>query len=144
MTGTQYGHLVKPLPVRKGPEGPNADYIAWMQGKDLEGFDLNFTWGSYSQLGDWERGRDPHVHPYNECLVFVGHDTNDLTYLGAELEISLGKEQEKHVIDKASVVIVPAGMPHCPLITKRVERPFSFYLIALGGQPQYEWLGVRK
>ena len=146
MTETKYGHLVKPLNIRdtQRKSGGNADHIAGFGGKDLEGLNLNFTWGSYSGLGDWEPGRDPHVHPYDECLVFVGHDTDDLTYLGAELEIALGKEQEKHVIDKASVVTVPGGMVHCPLVTRRVDKPFSFFLIALGAEPKYEWLGLRK
>ncbi|MFC1900147.1 hypothetical protein ACFLYN_00990 [Chloroflexota bacterium] len=139
--GTKYGHLVKPLPIRKGPGGANADHIAWLRGETLEGMNVNFTWGSYSGLGDWEPGRDPHVHPYGEALVFVGHNTDDLTYLGAELELCLGKEQEKHKIDKASVVTVPGGMVHCPLVTTKVDRPFSFFLIALDAEPSYTWLG---
>jgi hypothetical protein len=51
MLSSKYGHLVKPLPVKKGPGGANADQISWLQGKDLEGLNLNFTWGLYSGLG---------------------------------------------------------------------------------------------
>ncbi len=139
--GKKYEHLMKPLPMKKGPGGANADQIAWLQGKDLEGLNLNFTWGLYSGLGDWEPGRDPHVHPYDEVLVFVGHNTDDLSYLGAEIEFALGKEQEKHVINKATAVVVPRGLIHCPVVTKKVEKPFSFFLISLSPKPQYEWLG---
>ena len=113
-------------------------------GKDLEGFNLNFTWGVYSGLGDWESGRDPHVHPYDELLVFVGHNADDLTYLGAEIEMHLGEEEERHIIDKASVVVVPKGMVHCPVITKSVEKPFGFFLISLDSKPSYKWLGLEK
>jgi len=103
---------------------------------------LNFTWGLYGDPGDWEPGRDPHVHPYDECLLFVGHNTDDLSYLGAEVELSLGKEQEKHLINKATVATIPRGMVHCPVVTKTNSR-FSFILMALGAQPKYKWLGPK-
>jgi hypothetical protein len=93
---------------------------------------------------DWgtgNKGRDPHVHPYDECLVFVGQNTDDLSYLGAEIEFALGKEEEKHIINKATAVVVPRGLIHCPVVTKKVEMPFSFFLISLNTKPQYEWLG---
>ena len=52
--------------------GPaNADQLVWMYGKDLEGLDLNFTWGFYSKPGiGTARGGGAHVHPVDEvwCL----------------------------------------------------------------------------
>jgi len=161
MSETKYGHLVKPLSVggmdmemqmaqegiamgafAKGPG--NADQLVWLNGRDhLEGMQLNFTWGFYSGLGDWHTGLDPHIHPYPECLVFVGLDPTDINYLGAELEIALGEELEVYTFDKPTVVVVPAGFPHCPLITKKVTSPkgFGFYLISLGDEPETTWLG---
>ena len=158
MEETKYGHLVKPLSVGKmdmqpdesAPErnfamGPgNADKLVWLNGRDhLEGLNVNFTWGFYSGIGEWHTAMDPHTHPYPECLVFVGLDPSNIEYLGAEIEIALGEEQEKHTFDKPSVVVVPAGFPHCPLVTKRVDNPkgFAFYLISLGAEPETTWLG---
>ncbi len=158
MEKTKYGHLVKLLSVGKMdmqgqegvPEGAfamgpgNADKLVWLNGRDhLEGLNVNFTWGFYSGIGDWHTGLDPHIHPYPECLVFVGLDPTNIEYLGAEIEITLGEEMEKHTFDRPSVVVVPAGLPHCPLVTKKVDNPkgFGFYLISLGAEPDTTWLG---
>ncbi|MBN2419672.1 MAG: hypothetical protein JXL81_09835 [Deltaproteobacteria bacterium] len=160
MPQKKYEHLLKPLSMGRieMPEilnadesrtssfmGPgNADKIVWLNGRDhLEGLDLNFSWGFYSGLGDWHTGQDPHVHPYAECLVFVGLDSAKLNYLGAEIEVSLGKEQETYTFDEPVVVIIPAGLPHCPLITKRVFSPkgYGFFLLCLGAEPNTTWMG---
>lgn len=160
MAKRKYEHLIKPLSVGsvdmemmknlKMPKGAfangpgNADSIVWLNGRDhLEGLNLNFTWGFYSGIGDWHTGQDPHIHPYPECLVFVGLDSANLNYLGAEIEICLGEEQEAYTFDRPTVVVVPAGMPHCPLTTKRVWSPknFGFYLASLGSIPTTTWMG---
>jgi hypothetical protein len=160
MTERKYEHLVKPLSVgslemeqMKTPDVPeggfsngpgNADKLVWLNGRDhLEGMALNFTWGFYSGIGDWHTGQDPHVHPYPECLVFVGLDSANIDYLGAEIEVCLGEEQETYTFDEPTVVIVPAGFPHCPLITRRVFSPkgFGFFLASLGADPETTWMG---
>jgi hypothetical protein len=143
MAKTKYGHLIKPLPIKQGPGGANAKQLVWMLGKDLAGLNLNFALGRYDETGIWHSGHGAHTHPFDECLVFFGHDTNDLGYLGAELEISMGKEQEKHTFDVPTVVIVPAGVPHCPLVTRRVDKPFGHFHIALSRQYKVEWLPDR-
>ena len=66
----------------------------------------------------------PHVHPKAEILLFMGADTRNLSDLGGEVELSLGKEKERHVIAEPAAVFVPKGLPHCPLIVTRVDRPF--------------------
>ena len=160
MAKRKYEHLVKPLSVggmgmevAQKPEGPkgafangpgNADSLVWLNGRDhLEGLNLNFTWGFYSGLGDWHSGQDPHIHPYPECLVFVGLDSANINYLGAEIDICLGEEQETYTLSEPSIVTIPAGFPHCPLITKRVWSPkgFGFYLASLGAVPETSWMG---
>jgi len=159
----KYAHLVKPLssskmgermrlrqeeggqPIerpRVGATGSgNADKIYWLTGKDdLEGINLNFSWGFYSGLGDWHTGQDPHTHPYDECLVFVGLDPTDITYLGAEIEIALGEEKEKHTFNVPTAVIVPRGLPHFPLDVKKVDKPFGFIVYNLGPRHDTTWL----
>jgi hypothetical protein len=118
--------------LKMGPA--NADQIVWMYGPDLEGMNLNFTWGFYSGIGDWHTGTDPHIHPYPECLVFVGLDPTNIDYLGAELEIDMGREHERYVFNKPTVVICPGGVPHLPMITREVDQPYSFYVIGLGSE----------
>ena len=139
----KYGHLLKPLNLRKVKRawGGNADIMSGMNAKTLEGFNLNFTWAFHSGLGAWHGDRDPHVHPSDECLVFVGLDPERPDYLGAELEITMGEEQEIHVINTPTIVAVPAGLVHCPLVTKKVDKPYGFSAISLNGEHETTWLG---
>lgn len=65
----------------------------------------------------------PHVHPKPEILFFMGTDVNDLSNLGAEAELVLGKEMETITITKPTAVVIPGGFPHCPLTITRVDRP---------------------
>jgi len=65
----------------------------------------------------------PHIHSKPEILFFLGTDLNDLSKLGAEAEITLGKELETYTIMKPSAVVIPGGFPHCPLTITRVDRP---------------------
>ncbi len=71
----------------------------------------------------------PHVHTYNEFLFFIGTDCNDLSELGGECEMYMGKEMEKHVINKPTVVVQPQGFPHCPLVVTKLEKPFVFSVV---------------
>lgn len=71
----------------------------------------------------------PHVHPYTEFLLFMGADCNDLSYLGAEVEMYMGKEMEKHVVTQPCVAIQPKGHPHCPLIVNKQEKPWIFAVV---------------
>ena len=129
--GQKYDHLFKKMVFRrdiKAKTGPgNADALAWHFGKDLEDFNVNFAFGYYSATGDW--GAKPHTHVSDQFLVFVGLDDKRPDYLGAEIEISLGEEQEKHVIDVPSIVICNAGFAHAPIVTKKVDRLFGFYSV---------------
>jgi len=144
-TGGKYGHLVKKMDLRdmKRKSGGNADFIAGFGGKTLEGLNLNFTWAFHTGLGAWH-DRDPHVHPYDEALLFVGLDPDNPDYLGAEIQIAMGEEQEIHVFDTPTVVVAPGGLVHCPLITRRVEKPYSFSAICLNGEHDTTWLGEDK
>ena len=139
----KYGHLVKKLNLRdtKRTKGGNADFIEWWNGKDIEGFNLNFTWAFHTGLGAWHE-QDPHVHPNDEALLFVGCDPDNPDYLGAELEVAMGDGDDKeiHVFDTPTVVIAPKGLVHCPLITRRVDKPYSFSAISLNTEHETTWL----
>lgn len=140
--GGKYRHLVSKLELRdiNRKSGGNADYIGWWSGKDMEGFKLNFTWAFHTGLGPWHE-KDPHVHPNDECLLFVGLDPDNPDYLGAEIEIAMGEEQEIHVFDTPTVVVAPKGLVHCPLITRKVEKPYSFSAICLNTEHDTTFLG---
>jgi hypothetical protein len=166
-TGTKYSHLIRKMRTAVEPAGAdesgmgyssvigrdgimrpadmgvgpgNGDQIVWLYGKDLEGFNVNFTWGFYSRCGKWHRGGEAHYHPEEEILCFVGLDPNDINYLGAELELGIGKDYERHIFNKPTVAICPAAFPHLPLITRWVDKPYGFFVICLSGEHASPWV----
>ena len=72
-----------------------------------------------------------HTHDFDEVLNFIGTDPENPHDLGAEVEVWIGGE--RHVISSTSSVFVPKGVPHCPLIHRRVDRPFLLVVAALNG-----------
>ena len=131
-------------PSQAPPEremGPgNADQLVWLFGEDLEKFEVNFSWGFYSRAGKWHRGGEAHTHPEAEILCFVGLNPKDINDFGAELEIGLGKDYERHIFNKPTVVICPKGFPHLPLITRWVDKTYAFFVICLSGEHASPWV----
>ncbi len=134
----KYNEYFHDFVYKKGNRGPgDADYYFRMNGKDLNGRNTNFSFGYYSKVGAWDTSAPAgETHPFNECLVFAGLDPKDPNYLGAEVEVALGKNYEKYLINVPSIVCVPKDLPHGPIVTKKVEKPFAFYSIGLAGDYQ--------
>lgn len=117
----------------------NAERLVYYSSRDLEGIPLSFAYGVYASAGKWDRmsGMKGHMHPYDQLHVFVGLDPNDpINYLGAEIQMDMGPEHERYIIDKPSVVIAPKGLVHTPIVTLWVDKPFAALIINLN--PQYE------
>jgi hypothetical protein len=140
---SKYRERIFRLPFRRkgawsyGPLNPDdaGGAITSVNHKDV-GFDFHFNYESirkapyrFGPIPD-----KPHVHSYDEILLFMGSDCNDLSELGAEAEISLGKEMEKHVVTAPAIVALHQGFPHCPLKINKLHKPFIFWDISL--QPQ--------
>jgi hypothetical protein len=156
----KYEHLIKPLSIgaanwddaKKSSAqqgalaiGPgNAKKEIRLNGRDhLEEMNLNLSWGVHNTLGEWHAGLDPHVHPYPECLLFVGLDTASIKYLGAEIDCCLGVEQEIYTFNEPTAIVIPAGLPHGPITTKRIYSPkgFGFWSVELNSVPEITWMG---
>jgi hypothetical protein len=156
MATREYEHLIKPLNIgemnweKKEPGRPasaigpgNAKKGIWLNGRDhLEGLSFNLSWGVHNTPGEWHAGLKPHTHSYPECLFFVGLDTANVNYLGAEVEIGLGDERESYTFNDPTVIVIPAGFPHGPIATKRLFSPrgFGFFTAALNSAFDIRWL----
>jgi hypothetical protein len=82
---------------------------------------------------------ESHFHDFNQFLVFLGGDPNNMLDLGGEVELTLsedGVHQEKHTFTSFTTIFIRAGLYHCPLVFTKVDRPFVFYNFAL--TKQYE------
>ncbi len=110
-----------------GPKNPDdsGGSLAFIRGRDPK-FDFLIMCESLKKA-PYRFGPEPdkpHAHPMPEILFFIGTDLNDLTRLGGEAEIYLGKELERHVITAPTAVVIPGKLAHCPLVITRVDRPF--------------------
>ncbi len=74
-----------------------------------------------------------HYHDdFMQILCFLGTNPMDVhDFGGAELEICLGEEEEKHDIKAPVVIPIPIGVPHGPLVIKKIPKPIIFLEIML-------------
>ncbi len=67
-----------------------------------------------------------HRHNCAEILYFIGGNPMNFRDFGAEVELIMGEEREKHIITATTWVFVPKNVFHCPVNFKRVDRPIMF------------------
>jgi hypothetical protein len=72
----------------------------------------------------------PHSHDFDQIFCFMGCP-EDLRIFDGEVEVYLGEEQTRHIINSSSVVFVPKGMIHTPFKWKKVNKPMMFINIVL-------------
>jgi hypothetical protein len=130
--GTKYAHFLKEMTAKPGPGGADAKQYFSMSGADLEGLSLNFAMGLYNKPGQWRQAA--HTHPYDEILVFFGHNVNDLSYLGADITIEIGPEREKHAFNVPTVVSIPRGLMHYPVICNKADKPYRMMQVGLAAK----------
>jgi hypothetical protein len=72
---------------------------------------------------------EPHKHDFPHVMGFFGSNPLDIHDFDAEIEFYI--EGEKQVIDRPSLITVPAGLSHCPLIFKRIGKPVNWVEVML-------------
>lgn len=76
----------------------------------------------------------PHTHEFDEYLFFIGGNPLNMGEFDAEIEVALGENWDRYIINSTSVIYIPKGLQHCPIHVKRVGKPFLFGHIMLAGQ----------
>src|SRR4030043_1531986 len=105
-----------------------ATRMLWMDSSVLPGaFQMNCSW----YLKSSTHGAEAHQHDVDEIIGFFSNDSKNPYDLGGEIELWL--ENEKFIITKSAMVFIPAGMNHCPLIIRRVDRPIFHFSTVTGG-----------
>jgi hypothetical protein len=66
---------------------------------------------------------EPHQHDFDQFICILGSNPYNIGYLGGEVELYIGKEQEKHVITVPSIVHLKPGLIHCPIYYRKVTQP---------------------
>jgi len=104
-----------------------ATRILWMDSNVVEGaFQMNCSW----YLKPSTHGAEAHKHDVDEIIGFFGNDSNKPYDLGGEIEFWL--EDEKQIITKSAMLFVPAGMNHCPLLIRRIDKPIFHFSVVTG------------
>jgi hypothetical protein len=126
----KYDKYVVTIPFHHSPQGP----LFATGGDILGGIELNVIYACAYKTGITGLSTKPHVHNYDEAVFFIGTDPHHFDELGAEVEIAIGEEQEKHVFDKPTVLVAPKGLFHCPIVTRSIEKPYVCMAVSLTGK----------
>jgi hypothetical protein len=128
MPKTKYGkHLIH------GPFMTIAHYTGTSMLAHSGEYDADVCIGLHCLADTRYKAEMPHTHDFHELLCFIGGNPKDIKDFGAEIEITLGEEREIHLINSTTVVSIPPGLLHCPLVVKKCDpnRPVVFLEISL-------------
>jgi hypothetical protein len=125
MAAKKYSNYVIPLDFKNDRPGFYRQ-VAAVSGKPF-GLEFNIEYGAFWAPGNMGTTPPrPHTHDYNQVMLFLGGDGNDMGELGAEVELNLGDEGETYMITSSTAVTVPAGLSHYPANIARMNKRFLY------------------
>jgi hypothetical protein len=129
--GHKYDHLfcarLKEKPLTDAIATPT---ISFRGASDLPGAGINLGFRYY--VKPFKMELQSHHHDVDEYLFFLGAQLPDLTAnFDAEIEMFLGPEYERHIINKPCVLYIPRGFEHNPMDIKRLGKPLLFSALHL-------------
>jgi hypothetical protein len=71
---------------------------------------------------------ESHTHEFDEVIGFIGSKREDPYDLGGKITIWL--DDKPVVLAKSSLIFVPAGTKHCPVVFDRIDTPVFFVTIS--------------
>ncbi len=133
MAETKYGGYLVPLEITPLNGGGSGSEGWGLRGKALRGLEVHMFAKVHKEVGRMnpERQTKPHGHAFDEVLLFFGSDTDNMGKLGGEVEMRMGREEEKHIITVPTAVVVPRGLLHTPITFLKVDKPLYFMDISL-------------
>jgi len=130
-TGNKYDHLFctkfKEQSIMEEVAGPQAYFRG---ASHLPGTGMNMGWQQFVKPIKLERMS--HHHDVDEYLIFLGTEFPDLIgSFDGEIEIFIGEEYEKHIINKATVLYIPRGLEHNTADIRKVNKPMMLSALHL-------------
>jgi hypothetical protein len=140
MAETKYGKYIIEEPIYKGRFAPIVHICGEKHrcgdqlcaGSGFANFPAEQTIMTITE--PFEMKARSHAHDYDQLLYFLGGNPTNFFDFSAEVEITLGEEDEKHLITTSAIVYVPEGMLHCPINFKRVDKPIMFMHICFASE----------
>ena len=117
----------KKFPFIMGP------IVTRMDNKTINGSNFYFIhWVLPHETPRMTIGHPSHIHSEAELLIHLGTDPNNPDDLGAEVELYMGPELERHVITETTIVFIPPNFMHAPWNPLKTARPWIFIEINQG------------
>ena len=130
----KYGKLVFAFPQERNEivaEGDPEDYVvkpqAYFRGaSQIPGAEFNQSYQIF--VKPFFLDRIQHRHVRDEYLIFLGASFPNVFDFEARIEFTMGKgeDAETYIITQPTIIRVPAGVYHCPLNFKEVNKPVLF------------------
>lgn len=97
--------------------------------RDLGGANFSLGWSYLTQ--PFLMVAEPHKHDFDQIIFFLGGSPDNVAEFDAEVEMCMGEDQEKSIVNFPACVYIPKGMMHGPLNIKTVNKPFMFIDVTL-------------
>jgi hypothetical protein len=127
----RHGEVIGKVP---SPGGSRREHVLWLDEDTIPGcFYSEYVWhfpGQKAAALPDSMGPEPHVHPFDEVIAFVGTNQEDIFDLAGVVELWL--EDRPFVMSKSFLVYIPAGMKHCPFRIRRIDKPIFQYVLGSG------------
>ncbi len=129
MTETKYGKYILRQTKKKATKKA-AIPVALEGVKDWAGIKPRMNW--HHIMAPEVLQKEPISYKYDKYLCFMGSDPKDSFDFGAEVEITIGKEVEKHKFSEATIICIPKGTLYGPIKFNKVTKPIICVEIAQG------------
>ena len=123
--GEQSGMIKKPDSGRATPT-----HVMWLDGDVIPGAFYSESVWIWPECASEKSAAEEHTHDFTEVITFFGTDFENPKDLCGEVELWL--DGEKHVMTQSFLAYIPAGMKHCPLYARKLERPIFHFTVGLG------------
>lgn len=106
-------------------------YLVYLDSELLEGSPVFIDIGWRTDIPHPNPISQPHSHPFDEVLLYIGSDPSNPQDLGGELEIQLGDEKYRFITTTA--IFVPRRVTHS-VKHIRVDKPILNLGVSLKGE----------
>jgi len=136
-SGTKYAkHYIKAdIKVQREGESPSLHFSA-------AEYEVKAGWAVVPVVKPGTMVLKPHSHDFHQFISVIGSDPKNIGDFDAEIEICLGEEQEKHVINSPSLLHLPSGLVHGSGGYSKVTKPYLWFDIYFS--PEYVKTDLRK
>ena len=97
--------------------------------QDLHGANFSLCWCYLTK--PFYMVAEPHTHEFDQLVMFLGGDPENVGDFDAEIEFAIGEDLEKHVITYPACFFVPKGTLHGELNITKINKPVMYMDITL-------------